>query len=170
MQHTSIPFTLAFGPQGCMAEVKGRVVAVWRHAELPRLFWGLTFLSLSLIIQQIWRELKAQGYPHSDRALRAHLEPLRGKAKADLPEASCLDHFSAKEATWLFICPVDDLDEKEREELATIRQTSETAETIYQVVQEFLHMVRKLQGEQLDPWLKKVRTSHIPELLRFAND
>ncbi len=120
-------------------------------------------------IQQIWRELKAQGYPHSDRALRAHLEPLRGKAKADLPEASCLDHFSAKEATWLFICPVDDLDEKEREELATIRQTSETAETIYQVVQEFLHMVRKLQGEQLDPWLKKVRTSHIPELLRFAN-
>ncbi len=27
MQHTSIPFTLAFGPQGCMDEVKGRVVA-----------------------------------------------------------------------------------------------------------------------------------------------
>jgi hypothetical protein len=35
MQHTSIPFTLAFGPQGCMAEVKGRVVAVWCHAEWP---------------------------------------------------------------------------------------------------------------------------------------
>src|SRR5260370_1735172 len=55
MQHTSIPFTLAFGPQGCMAEVKGRVVAVWRHAEWPRLFCGradggLTFLSLSLIM------------------------------------------------------------------------------------------------------------------------
>ena len=41
MQHTSIPFTLAFGPQGCMAEVKGRVVAVWCHAELPRVFGGL---------------------------------------------------------------------------------------------------------------------------------
>jgi hypothetical protein len=40
MQHTSIPFTLAFGPQGCMAEVKGRVVAVWCHAELPRVFCG----------------------------------------------------------------------------------------------------------------------------------
>ena len=26
-QHTSIPFTLAFGPQGCMDEVKGRVLA-----------------------------------------------------------------------------------------------------------------------------------------------
>jgi hypothetical protein len=40
MQYTSIPFTLAFGPQGCMAEVKGRVVAVWCHAEWPRLFCG----------------------------------------------------------------------------------------------------------------------------------
>jgi hypothetical protein len=27
MQHTSIPLTLAFGPRGCMAEVKGRIVA-----------------------------------------------------------------------------------------------------------------------------------------------
>src|SRR6266566_2646403 len=51
MQHTSIPLTLAFGPQGCMAEVKGRVVAVWCRDEVPRLFCGgLTFLSLSLII------------------------------------------------------------------------------------------------------------------------
>ena len=31
-------------------------------------------------IQQIWREIQAMGYPHSDSALRAHLEPLRGKA------------------------------------------------------------------------------------------
>jgi len=120
-------------------------------------------------IQQIWREIKAQGYPHSDRALRAHLEPLRGRVKADhLPAASSLDHFSAKEAVWLFIRHGDDLDEKEREELATIRQASETAETIYQLVQTFLQMVRKLQGEQLESWLRSVRACHIPELHRFA--
>lgn len=120
-------------------------------------------------IQQIWREMKAQGYPHSDRALRAHLEPLRGRVKADhLPAASSLDHFSAKEAVWLFIRHGDDLDEKEREELATIRQASETAETIYQLVQAFLQMVRKLQGEQLENWLRSVRACHIPELHRFA--
>jgi len=33
VQHTSIPLTRAFGPQGCMAEVKGRVVAAWCLAE-----------------------------------------------------------------------------------------------------------------------------------------
>jgi hypothetical protein len=56
MQHTSLPFTLAFGPQGCMAEVKGRVVAVWCHAAWPGLqrvlFRELTFLSLSLILSR----------------------------------------------------------------------------------------------------------------------
>jgi hypothetical protein len=65
--------------------------------------------------------------------LRKHLEALSGKEPADFPAASCLDHFSAKKAMWLFIRRFKDLDEKEREELATIRQASETAETIYQL-------------------------------------
>jgi transposase len=120
-------------------------------------------------IQQIWREIKAQGYPHSDRALRAHLEPLCGKEPADFPDASCLDHFSAKKAMWLFIRHFKDLDEKEREELATIRQASETAETLYQLVQGFLQMVRKLEGERFDAWRASVADSQIEELQRFAN-
>jgi len=58
------------------------------------------------------RDQSGIGYPHSDRALRAHLEPLRGKEQATFPEASCLDHFSAKKAMWLFIRHFKDLDEK----------------------------------------------------------
>jgi transposase len=119
-------------------------------------------------IQQIWREVKAQGYPHSDRALRAHLEPLRGKGKADVPAASSLDRFSAKEATWLFIRPIKDLDEKEQQELAAIRQASQTAETIYQVVQGFLQIVRTRRGEHLDSWMSIVRACHIRELNSFV--
>jgi transposase len=120
-------------------------------------------------IQQLWREIKAQGYPHSDRALRAHLEALRGKKKADVPEASELEHFAAKTAVWLFIRPFEKLKEKEREELLTIRQASDMAETMYQLVQEFLRLVRSLQGTQLDSWLSSVAASDIPELQRFAN-
>jgi transposase len=120
-------------------------------------------------IQQLWREIKAQGYPHSDRALRKHLEALSGKEQTDFSEASCLDHFSAKKAMWLFIRRFKDLDEKEREELATIRQASETAETLYQLVQQFLQMVRTLEGERLDAWLTAVAQSQIAELQRFAN-
>ncbi len=120
-------------------------------------------------IEQLWREIKAQGYPHSDRALRKHLEPLCGKEQADFPDASCLDHFSAKKAMWLFIRRFKDLEEEERGELATIRQASETAETLYQLVQQFLQMVRKLEGEHLDAWLTTVAQSQIEALQRFAN-
>ncbi len=120
-------------------------------------------------IQQIWREIKAQGYPHSDRARRSHLEPLRGKRKAEFPQASSLDRFSAKGATWLFIRPIKDLDEKEQQELETIRQTSKTAETIYQLAQAFLQIVRQRQGEHLDSWMSTVRAHHIRELNSFVS-
>ena len=119
-------------------------------------------------IQQLWREIKAQGYPHSDQALRKRIEALYGKERADFPEASCLDHFSSKKAMWLFIRRSKDLDEKEREELATIRQASETAETLYLLVQQFLQMIRQLKGERLEAWLTAVAESRIEELQRFA--
>lgn len=119
-------------------------------------------------IQQLWREIRARGYPHSDRALRRHLEVLSGKKPVALPEASVLDHFSAKKAVWLFIRSFDDLKEQEQEELSALRQASTVAETIYQLVQEFLHIVHHLQGDQLDSWVAKVTASQIKDLQRFA--
>lgn len=119
-------------------------------------------------IQQLWREIQAQGYPHSDRALRAHLEALRGKKPADVPEPCWLDHFSAKKAVWLFVRPFEELLEKEQEELLAMRQASVIAETMYQLVHEFFRLVRTRQGAQLDSWLSKVEASDIQELQRFA--
>jgi len=120
-------------------------------------------------IQQIWREIKAQGYPHSDRALRAHLEAVRGKKPAELPEAGVLDHFSAKKAVWLFVRPFEKLKAQEQEELLAMCQASAMAETIYQLIQEFFLLVHSRQGTQLDAWMSKVEASAIPELQRFAN-
>lgn len=120
-------------------------------------------------IQQIWREIKAQGYPHSDRALRAHLEAVRGKKPAELEEAGVLDHFSAKKAAWLFVRPFDDLLKSEQEELLALCQASSQAAAMYQLVQDFFHLVHARQGTQLDSWLSKVQASAIPELQKFAN-
>ena len=89
-------------------------------------------------IQQLWREIRAHGYPHSATALRKHLKALSGKKNVDVPEACLLDHFSAKKAVWLFMRSFDDLKEKEREDLVAIRQASAVADTMYQLVQEFL--------------------------------
>jgi transposase len=120
-------------------------------------------------IQQIWREIKAQGYPHSDRANLCHLEAVRGKKPAELEEAGVLDHFSAKKAVWLMVRPFDDLSKSEQEELLALCQTSALAEKLYLLVQEFFRLVHDRQGTQLDSWLSKVQASAIPELQKFAN-
>jgi transposase len=93
---------------------------------------------------------------------------IRASVKADVPAASSLDHFSAKEAVRLFIRALDKLDEKEREALTTIRQVSETAETLYQLVQAFFQIVRTREGERLDAWIRTMRTCHIRELNSFV--
>jgi transposase len=120
-------------------------------------------------IQQIWRAIKAQGYPHSDRALRRQLEAVRGKKPAELEEAGVLDHFSAKKAVWLFVRPFDDLSKPEQEELLALCQGSAHAAAMYQLVQDFFRLVHARQGTQLDSWLNKVEASAIPELQKFAN-
>lgn len=119
-------------------------------------------------IQQIWREIKAQGYPHSAAALRHHLEPVRERKRGDLPEAGVLDHFSAKKAVWLFVRPFENLQAYEQEELLALRQASVTAETMYQLVQEFFRLVRTRQGTQLDSWISKVEASGISQLQRLV--
>jgi transposase len=39
----------------------------------------------------------------------------------------------------------------------------------YRFVQDFVHMVRTRQGEQLDTWLAKVASSSLPEFQKFAS-
>jgi transposase len=135
---------------------------------------------------QLWREIQAQGYHHSARMVYQFLQTLRDGAIPVLPTipadhepqepkkptpaplASPLDTLSARQAVWLFVREPTPLDQTERETLALLRQRSQRVETLYQLVQSFVHMVRHQQGEQLDGWLKQTASSHLPDLKRFA--
>ena len=61
-----------------------------------------------------------------------------------------------------------DLNETEQEQLSILCQVDDTITTAYHLTQDFLGMVRKLQGNTLDVWLERVRASHIPELEGFV--
>jgi transposase len=61
-----------------------------------------------------------------------------------------------------------DLDDNEQEALTKISQASPTAQTLYQLVQAFRHLLHQREGEKLDGWLSKVKESQIEELLSFA--
>jgi transposase len=121
---------------------------------------------------QLWRELQARGYKGSARTVYRVLAQLKeGSAPRERSQAvpeSAVSQWTAKQAVWWFIRDRSDLDEKEQKVLATIRQASPTADTVYELAQDFMQMLRHRQGQRLDVWLDRVRASHIPELQRFA--
>jgi hypothetical protein len=49
-----------------------------------------------------------------------------------------------------------------------LRQASPQLEVAYQLVDDFLHMLREPTGEQLDSWLKKVEISQLPAFHTFV--
>ena len=131
---------------------------------------------------QLYRELTAQGYQGSPKAMYNYLARLRTvpghSSKSSPPKPpkrkslpsppAPLENFSAQRATWLFVCQPEQLDARQQAELALIRQASPSAETAYRLAQAFMQMLREQKGEQLDAWLAKVEASHLPELESFA--
>ena len=101
------------------------------------------------------------------RFLRRLREQLPLVQAVEAPPTPIQD-FVAKEAVWLFVCDRADLNETEQTTLAAICQASDTARMIYQLVQEFRHMLHHCEGEKLDDWLEKVRVSSIRELQSFV--
>jgi transposase len=91
----------------------------------------------------------------------------RAQAAPDSP-VSPVSQWTAKQAVWWFIRDPSDLKQKEQQALIAIRQASLTANTAYELAQNFMQMLRRRQGQGLDVWLGQVKASHIPELQRFA--
>jgi transposase len=79
-----------------------------------------------------------------------------------------LQKFSATTAVWLFVRDPNSLDEIEREDLAAFCQASPTLKGAYELIQDFLLMLRKREGKRLDAWLERVTESGLAELQAFA--
>jgi transposase len=131
---------------------------------------------------QLYRDLRAQGYRGSSKAMYRYLERLQTPQKqacGSLPSKrqrrktvpalpAPLENFSAQRATWLFVRQPEELDQTQQAELALIRQASPSAETAYCLAQAFMQMIRERTGHQLDAWLIEAEASQLPELQSFA--
>lgn len=62
----------------------------------------------------------------------------------------------------------EELDADEQATLTAICQASQTAQTTYDLVQDFRQMLHHLEGHKLDEWLAKVVNSQIRELQSFV--
>jgi len=117
----------------------------------------------------LYREIKAQGYPGSERSVYRYLATLK-QAEIQAPvNIERIKKYTPNTAVWLFVRDPKTLDEIEQEDLATIRLASPALKKAYDLIQSFLAMVHKREGKQLDAWLAKVAESGLPELLSFAS-
>ena len=69
----------------------------------------------------------------------------------------------------LFLKPPDDLAAPEQTDLAQLKRLCPHGETIYQLTQRFVRMVRQQQPDELPAWLQAANTPQLPEFQRFVH-
>src|SRR5258708_38701125 len=96
------------------------------------------------------------------------LETLKATEIVTSAGTARLPHYTSTAAVWLFMRHRDHLDEIQREDLAAFRLAHTSLNTTYQLVQDFLQMMRHREGKRLDTWLSQVQESGLSELQSFA--
>jgi transposase len=133
--------------------------------------------------QQMYREIKEQGYTGSSTAVGRFVAPLRaqkGKArsfKSVQPEAATMvsqDEVKKKRpptalhvAHWMTFKEEQRLEWQQSYLTQLCQQDPQIAQT-YELIQEFTTMLREREGERFDEWLARVEAQGVPELQSFA--
>lgn len=121
-------------------------------------------------IAQVHRELVTAGHTLTYRSVYRQLvrylpEGRKNAAAPDqLPRAPRL----ARQAVFLFLRHPEELSAEEKETLALLRSLHTEMDQAYELVQQFIQMLRERRGMHLDTWLTQVSQSNIPELRSFA--
>jgi transposase len=133
--------------------------------------------------QQMYREIKAQGYTGSDSAVSRFIAPwraLKGAARSfksvePKPETMITPDEGKKKrpptalqvAHWVTFKEEQRLD-WQKEFLSRLCQADQEVQGTYELIQLFTTMLRERQGERLDEWLKQVEEQGVAELQSFA--
>ena len=127
---------------------------------------------------QLWREIKALGYPGTNKQVLRWMQLRRAQPASTTPRPyreTCLQPAassqsilpSTRQLAWLMVKDPEQLTETERLTLAHIQQETSVAK-VYLLTQQFVVMIKQRQVEHLDPWLNDAIRSEIPALSNFA--
>jgi transposase len=122
---------------------------------------------------QIFRELRARGFPGGRTIVKERITRLRREHRSvppssGVPAKAVAAKVSIRQVVWNFVRPPEALKEAERVYLGRLCQRSEPLRRTYDLVQRFGQMVRQRQVENLAEWLKEAGESEVAELRRFA--
>src|SRR5258707_390096 len=91
----------------------------------------------------------------------------RGPKRRTAPPAP--RRISARQASWWFVTPPEQLTDTQRMLLERVCQTNATLEELYQLGQQFALMGKQRRARRLHPWLRRVSQSASTELQGFAS-
>ena len=133
-------------------------------------------------VAQLHRELVAEGYSHQYNSVyrrlalyfpeerqkrRTRFLP-EGQKKQEAPDQLPRPPVLARQAMFLFLRRPEELKTDDQETLVLLRSLHPEVDQVYELVQQFAHMLRTRTGELLDDWLRKVKESRIRELQGFV--
>jgi transposase len=121
-------------------------------------------------IAQIYQELLARGYEGSYASVYGNLVrslPAGRKFPSDENALRPVPILS-RQGAFLFLRRTEKLEAKAQETLVMLRQIHPEVDLAYDLVQQFVQMLRTRMGEYLDAWLDQVANSNLPELQSFA--
>ena len=117
----------------------------------------------------LWREIKAQGYTGTANGVYRHLETLKQAEVRASVNPERIQKYAVNTAIWLFVRDPKKLDEIEQEDLTAFCQASANLTKAYDLLQDFLSMGHKREGQRLDAWLARAAESGLPELQSFVS-
>jgi len=127
--------------------------------------------------KKLYREIRQQGYQNSEETCARFTAQLRraearGKPISSVPRArqGSVAGLSptAKNVAALFMGHEEKLDEEQEAYLGRLCDAEEALADTRRLTQEFAEMVRRLEGEDLDGWLKDAEESDSTALQSFA--
>ena len=121
---------------------------------------------------RLHQELVARGYKGSYASVRDHLVRRLPEGRKNSSQGNELSPapLPSRQATFLFLRRPETLTPEEQADLLTLRQSHPEVDQAYDLVEQFVQMLRTRSGEQLDTWLAKVAESQIPEFQSFLLD
>jgi transposase len=127
--------------------------------------------------KQLYREIREQGYRNSEEicarfTAQLHRAEARGKPISSVPRARAGSVAglspTAKNVAALFMRHEETLDEEQAEYLKRLCEADKALADTRRLTQEFAQMVRRLEGEDLDGWLKDAEESNSTAMRGFA--
>ncbi len=115
---------------------------------------------------QLWREIRARGYPGTSKQVSSWMKQRKAWAAGDGPIVGARLP-SPRQLAWLLVKSPRHLEAPEWALLRYLRQHPVLL-TVHGLARRFVVMVRRQQPTWLDPWLASSHASGIAEVVQFA--